>query len=212
MPKWLDVTLDIVRRLNTYTEGAEPPKQEYETVIVDSQPEDPRSKNFITLETFDSIEYDSTYLWVCQLDGAPEPFSKWFPAQNITEPTKGVSVSPMSFGIEEINLLNAYSAVTLRAELLDNDRAVLETWLKNWQKNIAYSNNGMDYVGFRYLDETLHKLYITKYTWQKEKVYTNVYYVLPTGDIQIMHDNDPNLKILNVNFAVFGSNSINVNN
>lgn len=209
MPRWLDTTIDIINRLNRYSSTKEPAGVSYPTVTVDTMPEDKRSRNYLTIEQFDSVEYDSSHLWICSIDGAPSPFERWIPAQNVSEPSKGLSVTPMSFGIEEVNTLNGYSAITLRAELLDTDKAPLETWLRNWQKSCAANDiHGRPYLGFKYLDEILKRIYITKYTWQKEKVYTHAYDVIPTGDIMSEHLNEPTLKVINVNFAVFGSGEI----
>ena len=207
MASWLNIARDIVNRLNKYGSANEPAAASYPITIVDTNPEDSRSRNYLTLGQFDSIEYDSTHLWICQIDGAPSPFDKWMPAQSVQEPNKGVSVAPMSFGIEEINMLSNYNAVNLRVGLLDNDKAVLETWIRNWQKDCsAKDSKGRSYLGFRYLDDILKKIYITKYTWQKEKVYTHAYDVIPVGDILSEHTNEPGVKIINVNFAVFSSN------
>lgn len=172
----------------------------YETVEIDKQQEPETSQAYLTLSQFNSIEYDSEHLWFCQIDGAPAPFDKWFPAKSVIEPSKALSVSTQSFGLEEVNILNMYNAVSLRTELIDNDKAVLETWLRQWQTDCAVE----DYQGLRYLDEILHPIYITKYDWQKIKVYTHVYYVVPVGDITINHNDDPAVKVINVNFAVFG--------
>lgn len=207
-PAWLDTTIDIANRLNTYGNNIEPPKQTYSTTKVDTTPIPAASNNYMTLERFNEIEYDSSHLWVCKIDGAPAPFSSWFPAQDISEPSKGLSISQMSFGIEEVNTLNGFNAQSLRAEFIDNDRAVLELWIKDWQENVAYNNSSFKFEAFRYLDEILKTLYISKYTWQKELVYTRAYYVLPSGEIQFPHNNDPTLKQLNVTFSVFGSTEI----
>lgn len=205
-PAWLNTAIDIANRLNVYGGTIEPSKQSYQTIKVDTKPVPTNAYDYLTLDKFDSIEYDSPHLWICQIEGAPFPFNGWFPAQNIQEPSKGLSVSAMSFGIEEVNTLNSFNAQSLRAELLDNDKAVLELWLKDWQENVGYKEDKtFKFKAFRYLDEILKTIYISKYTWQKELVYTRAYYVLPIGEILFPHDNEPSAKILNVTFAVFGS-------
>lgn len=192
-PNWLNTAIDVFNRVNTYT----------------SDTADSKGQNYVTLDKFDSVEYDSSHLWECQIDGAPAPFNKWFPAQSVDEPSKGVTVSAISFGLEEVNVLNGYNAVNLRTELIDDDKATLEQWLRLWQKSTAATDSrGFAYAGFRYLEEILHKMYITKYTWQKEKVYTREYLILPTGDINTAKTNEPAIKVLNVNFAVFGMREI----
>ena len=199
--KYYDTAKDILNRLNKYTSNSDIASKSYENAKpIDTQPIDKRSGLYLTQEMFDAIEYDSTHLWFCTLAGAPAPFNKWFPAQRIDEPSKGLVASSMSFGIEEVNTLNNYNAISLRTELLDDDKATLEQFLRQWQKDCSTDN----YVGFRYLPEILSTLTIIKYTWQKDKVYTREFYVLPTGDIQSEHGNDPSVKNLNVTFTVFG--------
>lgn len=199
--KYYDTAVDILNRLNSYAGNNNVASKPYEKAKqIDTQPIDKRAGYYLTQEMFDAIEYDSTHLWFCTLTGAPAPFNKWFPAQRLDEPSKGLTTSSMSFGIEEVNTLNSYNAISLRAEILDNDKATLEQFLRKWQKDCSTDN----YVGFRYLPEILGTLTITKYTWQKDKVYTREFYVIPSGDIQSEHSNDPSLKVLNVTFTVFG--------
>lgn len=210
MPHWLDVAVDILNRLNSYTTAIEPARQTYEEVTVDTKPVDSRSKNFLTIQQFDAIEYDSSHLWICAIEGAPGHFSKWIPAQELTEPSKALTVSAMSFGIEEVNTLNGYNAQTLRMDLIDDEYATLENWLIDWQKNTSYRepSTGFYYAGFKYLADILKTIKVTKYTWQKDKLYTNAYSVIPTGEIVVTRTNDPAIKILNVTFSVFGSSKI----
>lgn len=209
MADWLNTSIDIINRLNTYSGTIEPAARSYDTVKVDTKAKDSRANNYLSFQQFNTIEYDSSHLWICKIDDAPGIFDGWVPAQSVSEPTKGLSVSSISFGIEEVNTLSNYNAVTLRAELLDDDKATLEQWIVDWQKNCAATDSfGRPYMGFKYLDDILKRIYITKYTWQKEKVYTHVYDVIPTGDITREHLNDPTLKVINVNFAVFGSSEI----
>ena len=209
MPNWFDVALDIANRLNRYSDANEPTASSYPITIVDTQPVDSRSTNFLTQERFDSIEYDSSHLWICQIDSAPPPYNSWFPAQDVQEPSKGLSVSPMSFGIEEVNTLSNYNAQTLRVEFIDDDKATLENWICNWQENCSGKDAfGNPYMGFKYLEDILKIIKITKYTWQKDKVYTHAYSVLPVMEILRPHNNEPTLKTLNVSFAVFGSSKI----
>lgn len=187
-PNWVDTVIDVLNRLPSSSRTAH----------------DSRENNYITLEKVDSVEYDSVHLWECQIDGAPSPFDKWFPAQTVDEPSKGASVAPMSFGIEEVNMLNSYNALNLRTELIDDANATLERWLRDWQKNISVDK----YYGFRYPEQILRKMYITKYNWQKDKIYTHEYVVIPVGDINMQHGNEPALKVINVNFAVFGKSEV----
>lgn len=205
MPSWLNTVKDILNKLNGYNQASDSQQKiQHKTVQVDTMATDKRSDKYLTFERFNGIEYDSTHLWFCTLQGAPAPFDKWFPAQTCTEPSKGVSMSTMSFGIEEVNTLNAYNVPNLRVEVIDNDKGVLEKYFKDWQKKISADN----YYGFKYLEDTLKVFTIEKYTWQKDKVYTMEYYVLPQGEITHEHSNDPSLKILNINFATFGSKKI----
>lgn len=201
MADWKRIATDA---LNSYVKSDDTYTPSHTIIEIDTLQEDTRSKNYLTLNQFNDVEYDSEHLWFCQIDGAPAPFDKWFPAQSIIEPTKSLSVTTQSFGLEEVNTLNMYNAVSLRTELLDNDKAVLETWLRAWQADCAVNK----YYGFRYLEDILHTIYITKYDWQKTKVYTHAYYVVPTGDITVSHNNEPAVKSLNVNFAVFGQASV----
>lgn len=200
MADWTKTATDVFNRLSGYTYSEVTPDINHETIIVDTQAPDARSENYMTLDKFNSVEYDSVHLWECQISGAPSPFDKWFPAASCNEPTKGASVSTQSFGLEEVNVLSTYNALSMRVEFIDDDKATLENWISNWQEDCAVDN----FYGFRYPEEVLHELYITKYTWQKEKVYTHCYLVLPTGTIDLNHNNDPSVKTLTVNFAVFG--------
>lgn len=203
--KYYDTAIDILNRLNRYTSNNDIASIPYENAkLIDTKPIDERAKLYLTQEMFDAIEYDSTHLWFCTLAGAPAPFNKWFPAQRIDEPSKGVATSSMSFGIEEVNTLNSYNALSLRTELIDDDKATLEQFLRDWQKNCSSKN----YVGFRYLPEILSTITITKFNWQKDRIYTREYYVLPSGSITSEHGNDPSLKVINVNFAVFGNKEL----
>lgn len=199
--KYFDTAKDILNRLNSYAGNRIIASKSYENAKpIDTQPVDKRSEKFLTQALFDSIEYDSVHLWFCTLAGAPAPFNKWFPAQRIDEPSKGVAVSSMSFGLEEVNTLNNYNSINLRTELLDDSDATLEQFLRKWQKDCSKE----DYSGFRYLPEILSTLTVTKYNWQKDKIYAREFYVLPSGSITSEHGNEPSVKNLNVNFAVFG--------
>lgn len=177
-------------------------------ISIETIPVPSNSSEFMTLELFNSIEYDSTHLWYCSLEGAPEPFDKWFPAQNVDEPTKGVSTSQLSFGLEEINTLNSYNSIKFRVDFIDNDKAVLESFFRKWQKEMSGSQGAVDYLGFKYIEDIVKKLYITKYDYQKKSVYTRLYMVIPDGSIQIPHGNDPTLKTITVNFASFGCSEL----
>ena len=206
--KYGQVVTDVLTRLNTYSSTIEPPKQTYPITTVDTMRRPSESNNYLTLDKFDQVEYDSSHLWFCTLDGAPAPFDKWFPAQSLDEPSKGVQTSTISYGLEEVVVLNNYNAVNLRVEVIDDDNATLEQWLKAWQKDCSATESGMPYSGFRYLDEIVHKLTMTKYNYQKQKVYTRQFLVLPVGDINLSKTNDPTLKVLNINFATFGQKEI----
>lgn len=189
MPSWRTVATDILSRLNGYKGN---------NYVPDS------ANNYMVLDLFDSIEFDGQHLWFCKLSNAPGPFDKWFPAQTCTEPTKGLSVSSQSFGIQEVHTLNSYNAQKLAVEFIDDDKATLEQYIANWQKNCSAD----DYDGFKYIPDILETLQITKYDWQKSRVYIHEYYVIPTDSITVEHSNDPALKTLRVNFASFGSNEL----
>lgn len=200
---WVSTGIDIFNRVNSYKKATDPVIEAHPVSKIDTMGADPRSSSFLTLEQFESVEYDSSHLWLCELEGAPAPFNRWFPAQSIDEPLRSVTVSTMSFGIEEVNTLNGYNAISMRAEIIDDARNTLENWLRAWSKDISD-----EYKGFRYPEEILHNLTIYKYTWQKERVYTKQYAVIPSGDISVPRQNEPGLKVLNVTFAVFGSTSL----
>lgn len=207
MPTWLNTTLDIVNRLNVYGGDnlSNLPRQVYPNVKIDTMPKPANTSNYLTLNQFNSVEYGSQHLWACKIAGAPAPFNLWFPAQSVEEQVKGASVSSMSFGIDEISTLNGFNAISMRCEMLDDENGTLETWIKAWQKAVATDpTTGQPYWGFRYLEEILTKLTVTKFNWQKERISTTEYYVMPTGNTQLNRNNEPGLQILTVNFAVFG--------
>lgn len=199
MPTWLDRTIDIVNRLNTYQTAQDLPQRDYEIVEVDTKQIPESQFNYITQDQFDSVEYDSQHLWALYLDGAPAPFDKWFPAQSVGEPSHGASVSSQSFAIEEINMLNSYNVIQMRVEMLDDANGTLESWLKKWQVDISDNYNG-----FKYPADTCKLLRVYKYNWQKIKQYGRAYAVIPVGDFDLQRNNDPSLKVLTVNFASFG--------
>ena len=204
---WLNTALDIVNRLNRYSDANISPSsnQSYPKVVVDTKKLPSSASSFITLAQFGSIEYDSQHLWALKIDGSPAPFDRWFPAQSVEEVTKGPSTTSMSYGIDEINMLNAYNAITMRVEILDDEAAKLETWLKQWQKDMSTDPlTGKPYIGFKYLDDILKRMTVSKYNWQKVLISKTEYYVLPVGQINLVRQNEPGLKQLNVNFAVFG--------
>lgn len=203
MPSWLNRTLDIVNRLNTYQTASNLPTRTHDTVTIDRKPVPQSQYNYITQDQFDSVEYDSQHLWALYLDGSPAPFDKWFPAQSVSEPSHGASVSTTSFGIEEINMLNSYNAIQMRVEMLDDAQAHLESFLKSWQRDISD-----DYHGFKYPADICKTLTVYKYNWQKEKVSGMAYFVIPVGDFDLQRNNDPAIKILTVNFASFGSKPV----
>lgn len=208
MARWLSTALDILNRLNVYTGNIEPNKMSYSETKVDTMPVPDAAYNYMVQDYFDSIEYDSTHLWFCKMDDAPAPFNKWFPAQNCSEPLKGATTSSTSFGIEEVQTLNSYSASTMRVDFIDDANATLERWFSKWQRAIGSTDDGLPYTGFRYLEEIVKKLYIVKYNWQKQKIYTKLFLVLPSGDISNEHSNEPTLKALTVNFAIFGRDEV----
>lgn len=199
MPSWLSRITDVTNRLNSYQTASNLPSRSYDSVVVDKKPVPQSQYNYVTLDQFDSVEYDSQHLWALYLEDAPAPFDKWFPAQSVSEPSHGASVSSASFGIEEINMLNSYNAIQMRVEMLDDDQGHLETFLKDWQRDISDNYNG-----FKYPAESCKTLTVYKYNWQKEKVSGNAYFVIPVGDFDLQRNNDPAVKILTVNFASFG--------
>lgn len=209
LPTWLKTARDILTRLNTYSTAQNPSGQTWPEVQIDTAKVPDASKDFMTLDKFNSVEYDAQHLWEMKIAGAPYPFNDWFPAQSVEENIRGVSVSSMSFGIDEVNTLNSYNALTMRVEILDNNVAILERWLKAWSKAIALDpKTHKPYIGFRYLEDILATMTITKYNWQKKKISKTEYYVLPTGNISLGRQNDPAVKVLNTNFAVFGSKEL----
>lgn len=206
MLDWLSKTLDIVKGLNlgSYQDAINLKGNFYSESEVRDTVKVPRSQyNYITQESFDSVEYDSQHLWALYIEGSPAPFDKWFPAQSVTEPSRGASVSSTSFGIEEINMMNSYNAISMRVEILDDSGAHMENWLKSWQKSI--SNN---YWGFKYPAEVCKTMTVYKYNWQKVKISGMAYFVIPVGDIDLQRNNDAQIKTLTVNFASFGSKPI----
>lgn len=210
MATWLNTALDILNRLNRYSGGnlRTGSNQTYPEVKIDTTDRPKESNNYMTLDLFNSVEYDGTHLWALTISGAPAPFHSWFPAQSIDEITKGASTTTMSFGIDEINLLNSYNALSMRVEMLDSE-GILESWLKAWQKRIATDpTTNKPYIGFRYLDDILTTMTVAKYNWQKKKLSVTEYYVLPSGQISLNRQNDPSVKVLTVNFAVFGSKEL----
>lgn len=207
MPTWLNTTLDIVNRLNVYRGDSLSglPRQVYPAVKIDTMPKPAKANNYLTLNQFGSIEYGSQHLWAVMIAGAPAPFNSWFPAKSVEEQVKGATVSSMSFGVDEISMLNGFNAISMRCEMLDDENATLENWIKAWQKAIATDPiTGKPYIGFRYIEEVLTKLTVTKYNWQKERISTTEYYVMPTGNTQLNRNDEPGVQILTVNFAVFG--------
>lgn len=207
MPTWLNTALDIANRLNIYRGDSLSgiSGQTYPDVKIDTLPKPASANNFITLNKLNQVEFGSQHLWEMQIAGAPAPFNGWFPAQSVEEVSKGASVSSMSFGIDEVNMLNSYGAITMRCEILDDENETLTKWLKSWQKSIGTSpSTGQAYSGFRYLTDILTTMKITKYNWQKIRVSRDEYYVIPVGNISLNRNNDPALRVLNVNFAVFG--------
>ena len=203
MQNWLNVARDLANRLNAYQSAQNIPQIEHEIVKIDTLQVPETQYNYITQDQFDAVEYDSQHLWVLYLEDSPAPFDKWFPAQSVSEPSHGASVSTSSFGIEEINMLNSYNAIQMRVEMLDDDQSHLENFLKQWQRDI--SDN---YQGFKYPADICKTLSIYKYNWQKVKVSGMAYFVIPVGDFDLQRNNDPAVKILTVNFASFGSKPI----
>lgn len=203
MPSWFERARDIVNRLNTYGANTTPPPQTYQTVVIDTWPVPKEANNYITQDMFDAIEYDSQHLWALYLDGAPAPFDRWFPAQSVSEPSHGASVSTTSFGIEEVNMMNSYAAIQMRVETLDDEHSTLEKWLKNWQANC--SDN---YHGFKYPADICKTLTVYKYNWQKIRESATAYYVIPISDFDLQRNNEPAAKVLTVNFASFGFKKI----
>lgn len=206
MATWLNTALDLLNRANVYLDASSPSGEKHPEVKIDTMPKPTSANNFMTLDKLNSVEFDSTHLWALRIAGAPSPFNDWFPAQMVEEQSKGASVSSISFGIDEINMLNSYNALSFRVEMLDDANSTLEKWLRAWQKSISIDPiTKKPYLGFRYIEDILTTMTIIKYNWQKEQVSRTDYYVIPVGNISLNRQNDPSLKVLNVNFASFGS-------
>lgn len=206
MLDWLKNALDITQglNLNSYQDALDLKGSGYpESEVKDTLKVPDSQYNYITQESMDSVEYDSQHLWALYIEGSPAPFNKWFPAQSVSEPSHGPSTSSSSFGIEEINMMNSYSAINMRVEILDDSGAHLETWLKQWQKDIS-----SNYFGFKYPADVCKQLTIYKYNWQKVKISGMAYFVIPVGDFDLQKANEPGLKVLTVNFASFGSKPV----
>lgn len=145
-----------------------------------------------------AIEWGASYLWDIKLEGAPAPFSDWFPATDvdINNITTTSFVGTMS--TTEFKSPMNKSAPDMSITYLDDEEGTLHHWFEEWL-NSTVSNEGV-----LTLAEAVKTLHVIKYRRDKSVVYRKSYLVYPDGGHPFKGTSSSEADQHNLNFNIAG--------
>lgn len=146
-----------------------------------------------------AIQWGTNYNWDIKFDGAPSPFSDWFPVTELDlNIGDGIPFTYMP-ARQDYKFPMMKSSGTISLTYYDDDNNTLFNWINKWFSDI-YSSDG----GILSLKESVKKLTVLKTDLKKNIIDTTVYYVFPYGDHSYKGQSSPELMLYTTSFNIAG--------
>lgn len=155
-----------------------------------------------THEQVRSVEWSSKFLWDVLLDGAPAPFSSWFPATDVQEELAKLSSYSFDAHITKGKIPQATDVKTVQLTYVDDAKNTLSSFIANWINNTIL--NGGKSVSA--LLDSVKSLQVTKLNRQRVQLTAVTYYVYPEGTVAYEGNGTSDALTYTTTFVIAGSN------
>lgn len=170
------------------------------TKLISGKVERENTEKF-NIEEISNIDWGYKYLYMIRIenfyDVSPVFRDNIIPATNVQEKFPSVKTETIKLPVVgSIDLPVSRGLPTLQVSMLDTVDCRIERLFRKW---IRYINDGRR---IQYLNNIIKKVYVHKLDYNRNLLYTNLYYAYPDGDILASMGSDNGLKELIVDFTV----------
>lgn len=154
----------------------------------------------LNIEQIRSVEWGKKYLWDVKFQGAPTPFTDWFPAVDVDEGVASLNSYSFNSQMSTHKVPMGSSLKEVKLTFYDDESQTLINWIRDWI-NIEILNNG-EFVST--LDKCVKLLQVTKLTSQRTILQTASYHVYPEIDLAFNGSSHSDAQLYTVPFIVAG--------
>lgn len=145
-----------------------------------------------------TIEWGAAYLWDIKIEGAPSPFSDWFPATDVDVNSVTTTSFVGTMSLTEFKSPMAKSAPDISLTYLDDAEDTLHHWFEEWL------NSTVSHQGVLTLSEAVKTIHILKLRRDKTVVSKKSYLVYPDGSHPFKGTSGSEISSHNLNFNIVG--------
>ena len=155
-----------------------------------------------SIDDLRAIQWGVTYDWDIRFPDAPFPFSKFFPAVEVSEPQAALQFHQETFFIDTYRIPWNKLPQDLRIVFHDNTNGILLDWIQRWINKTIFNNGaGVSPIG---TDGVCKRVHISKLNSKREIVKTSAYWVFPDGVVDFLGNNAPDVLTYSINFVIAG--------
>jgi len=155
------------------------------------------------IEVIREIEWGQKYLWDVQIEGAPKPFDKFFPATSIEEDMAVVEHFEFTRYMSTYAVPKNQKIRRLKLSFYDDEYNTLSLWLAGWI-NIEIFNSGFCLSP---LEDVAKTITILKLNRKKEIQQSISYNVIPEGVVRYDGSSDSAPYEYSVDFIIVADNT-----
>lgn len=85
-----------------------------------------------TIENLRAVEWARSYSWDVKFPDAPEPFSRWFPASDITQGRWSVETYQFKAHTRSLEIPRAMGLLGMTITFYDGEMGEIEEWMRRW--------------------------------------------------------------------------------
>lgn len=153
-----------------------------------------------------NIEWGRSFLWDIKFEGdlggpaPPAPFSDWFPAVDVSEPTAELVTHSIDLAGSAIKVPHRSTPFDISVTFLDDHKHTLRHWLEEWI-NVTCLKNGRQ---VEVLKKCCRIMHIAKLTPQRVVFETSSYYVFPEGQVKFDGNSGSDIIQHQLSFCIAG--------
>jgi hypothetical protein len=152
------------------------------------------------LNSIAPVTWARKYSWDIKFDGAPAPFSEWFPASDIDEPKTVLEAHTFDAFLKTYSFPKSQGEKRLTITFYDDENNAIVNWLQEWAEIEMFNDDAFVAT----LEEVLKQVHIKKLNSRREEVQINSYWVYPDGTLTDSRGSDSSAQQYSMDFVVVG--------